>query len=264
MTMRLAAALLLTAIQAIPLSVLTAEAAAAETVTLVADEWCPYNCAPGSRREGYMIEIARMALEPAGIAVEYATMPWNRALSEVRSGTRSGAVGAVASEYPSAVYPKLPLGRSGNVLAMKRSAAAGFSYGGIDSLAKLRLGGIQGYSYDSGPIDAYIAKPTGAVELLAGADSQRQNLRKLEAGRIDAVIDNEYVLRLLLSESSPAPDLVLVPVGEASDISIAFSEAKLSESRRYADLIDAALDRARKSGSLATLLAKYGVADWAN
>ena len=40
-------------------------AATAETVTLRADVWCPFNCEPDAASPGYMIEIAKAALEPA-------------------------------------------------------------------------------------------------------------------------------------------------------------------------------------------------------
>lgn len=240
---------------------LSAAPSLAETVTLVADEWCPYNCAPDSDRQGYLIEIARRALEPAGITVEYQTIPWKRAVAEVKVGTFNGAVGAIPGDYPTAVFPKEPMGYSGNVLAMLPAKAAGFHYIGPESLKGLRLGGAQGYSYDNGPIDAYIAAAGPAVELLAGGEVQSQNLRKLLAGRVDAFIDDNYVMRMTISEMQPKPELVLVPVGEPSVVSIGFSEAK-PESRHYADLIDAYMLKARASGELAALLARYGVEDW--
>ena len=36
-------------------------AANAETINIVSDEWCPYNCEPGSDRPGFGIEIAMEA-----------------------------------------------------------------------------------------------------------------------------------------------------------------------------------------------------------
>lgn len=43
----------------------------ADVVTLRADQWCPYNCVPGSDRPGYMIEIAREVFGRAGHQIDY-------------------------------------------------------------------------------------------------------------------------------------------------------------------------------------------------
>lgn len=245
-------------------ALLSAASVHAETVVLAADEWCPYNCSPNDPRPGYMIEIARKALESAGHQVKYVVMPWSRALAETRAGRIDGAVGATEAEYPSAVYPSVPLGLSGNALAMRPERAAGFRFEGVASLKTLKIGGAQNYSYDEGPIDEYFASAaaSGMVELLSGSEIQSQNLRKLLAGRVDAVIDDGNVLRLAITEMQPRPEIVLVPVDEPGPLSIAFSEAKPS-SRQYADLITRTLAEMRKSGALAELLAHYNLRDWA-
>ena len=37
-----------------------------DEIILVADEWCPYNCTPGENKQGYIVEIAKHALESEG------------------------------------------------------------------------------------------------------------------------------------------------------------------------------------------------------
>lgn len=239
-------------------------AARADIVTVAADEWCPYNCAPGAAKPGYMIEILRLALEPAGHKVEYTVVPWSRALAEAKGGRIDAAVGATASEYPTAVFPAESLGNSVTVLAMSPERAASFRYTGPDSLQALKIGGAQNYSYDDGPIDAYLAKAVsaGRAELLSGTEIQSQNLRKLLAGRIDAVIDNENVLRLAIAEIQPKPSISIVPIGEASAVSIAFSELR-PNAKALADRVDATVRELRASGKMAELLARYNLNDWA-
>lgn len=51
------------------------QCARAETITIVADPWCPYNCEPGSDEPGFMVEIARRVFAEAGIEVRYETVP---------------------------------------------------------------------------------------------------------------------------------------------------------------------------------------------
>lgn len=47
----------------------------ADVITLVADEWCPYNCTPDTDHPGFMIEIAQYAFEHAGHTIVYTTIP---------------------------------------------------------------------------------------------------------------------------------------------------------------------------------------------
>jgi len=243
-----------------PLFIVLHSASAADVVKLAADEWCPYNCAPDGDRQGYIVEIAREALKPAGLTVEYSTMPWKRALLDVREGRLNGALGAQVGEAEG-LFPQEPLGAGRNILAMLPDRAAAFTWTGIDSLKALRLGGAQGYAYDQGPIDAYIAGAGKAVELLSGTEIQSQNLRKLLAGRVDAVIEDENVMRMTISEMQPKPDVRMVAIGEAAFISVAFSAA-IPDSKKHVELIDDYIVKARADGRLRTLLAKYGLEDW--
>lgn len=51
--------------------------AAGETdrrLVVAADEWCPYNCMPGSERPGYLIEVLQSVYGKLGITVEYRVM----------------------------------------------------------------------------------------------------------------------------------------------------------------------------------------------
>jgi len=243
-----------------PLFVALHSVSAAEVVKLAADEWCPYNCAPDGDRPGYMVEIVREALKPAGVTVEYSTMPWKRALLDMREGRLNGAVGAQVGEAEG-LFPKEPLGAGRNILAMLPEKAASLTWTGVESLKSLRLGGAQGYAYDQGPIDAYIAGAGKTVELLSGTEIQSQNLRKLLAGRIDAVIEDENVMRMTISEMQPKPDVRIVVIGEAASVSVAFSGA-IPDSKKHVDLIDDYVVKARADGRLKTLLAKYGLEDW--
>lgn len=46
-------------ILAVSIFSLSTQVKAEEVITLVADEWCPYNCVPNSEKPGYAIEIAQ-------------------------------------------------------------------------------------------------------------------------------------------------------------------------------------------------------------
>lgn len=233
----------------------------ADTVTIAADEWCPYNCVPGSDKPGYMVEIAAYALGKAGHEVRYIISPWNRVLTEVVAGRVDGAIGASQDEIPEAIFPKQSLGVHKNVLAMLAERALAFEYTGVESLEGIRIGAVQGYTYQE-DIDPYLASAKSpAVQLIAGTEVQSQNIRKLLAGRIDAVLANEAVIKLALADLQPRPNITLVPLGEDDDIGIGFTPVD-GRGQVYADLIDAGLTELRESGQLADILAKYGLEDW--
>lgn len=237
--------------------------ARAETLEIAADEWCPYNCDPKSDRPGYMVEIAKRVFGDAGIEVRYSVMPWARALAETRAGRIAGAIGASPEEYPEAVYTAEPLGYNVTVLGMLPQTAHGFAFKSVESLAPLRIGGALNYSYDGGPIDAYLTSDAakGKVDLLSGNELQSQNLRKLLAGRIDAVIENQNVLSLAIADIQPRPQIELVPISDTSPLYIAFSRG-IGDAPRYAKLLDDGVAALRASGELAALLARYNLTDW--
>ena len=66
----------------------------ADTWSIRADSWCPYNCEPSDNHSGYMIEIIELAAKSAGHKVDYKIVPWSRALVDVRLGQINGVVGA--------------------------------------------------------------------------------------------------------------------------------------------------------------------------
>lgn len=235
--------------------------AQSQTVTLAADEWCPYNCAPGAAKPGYMLEIAERAFAKRGLKVNYVVMPWTKALLDAQAGKIDGVIGASRSELKNGVFPRVAQGRSETVLAMH--ADSPFVYTGPASLRGLRIAAAKDYAYDQGPIDAYFASKEAKdkVEFAWGEEVQSQNIRKLLTKRVDAWIENRAVAMMTIAEISPLPHLKLTPVGAAEPVFIAFSSAK-ADANLWAGLIAAETLHLRKSGELGQILIKYNLRDW--
>jgi polar amino acid transport system substrate-binding protein len=49
--------------------------ALAQTITLAADEWPPFNTRLNNKGEGYLVDVARKVFEPQGYTVIYENMP---------------------------------------------------------------------------------------------------------------------------------------------------------------------------------------------
>ncbi|HYE52525.1 MAG TPA: transporter substrate-binding domain-containing protein [Azospirillaceae bacterium] len=237
-------------------------AAAADTVTLRADNWCPYNCEPGSERPGYMVEVAKAVFEPLGHTVDYKTMPWTQALEEAREGRHAGVIGAIPDDAPGFVFGAEPLGQSTNVVAVRKGY--GFAYKGVDSLKGHRLAAVQDYAY-APDLDAYIAEHAGkggAVTLSSGDDVTADNLRKLLASQADLVLDEKNVLDYTAVQAGLEDVVQTVPLGSSAPLFIAFSP-KHPKAKELAAALDAGVKEMRKSGKLAEILKRYGLKDWA-
>lgn len=230
--------------------------ALADTVRLEADPWCPHTCAAGPH-PGYMVDIAREALALAGHRVEYRTVPWTRAKQDVRDGKADGAVGFLLAEAEGYGVHKVPLGRQGNAVVVR--ADDPFVFSGLESLRGRIIGSIQEYSYSTA-IDGWLATHRAQVHALGGEDALERNLKKLLAGRVDVVVEDEAVLR---GKLGGGVDRVRIAGHMAGgDLFIAFTPAS-ARGEAFANALDAGIVQLRASGRLAQILAAYGLTDWA-
>lgn len=248
--------LLLCALASVPLA---AGNAHADTVTIRADHWYPMNGTPGAEMPGFMIEIAQQALAKAGHTVDYALMPWERALYSAQKGQIDCVVGAYKSDAPDLLFPENSQGVDTVAAYVKKGDP--WRYSTVDSLKKIKLGAISGYGYGDN-IDAYIEQNPKLVQLTVGETALDQNIKKLTAGRIDVLIESPAVFDAKLKELKLEDQFV--QAGTLSDIEnlyIACSPVKES-SKTYVKLISDGTEDLRKSGELTKILVKYGLKDW--
>ena len=236
----------------------------ADTITIVADPWCPYNCEPESDAPGFMVEIARRVFAEVGIEVRYETLPWVRALQATEAGEYNGAIGASRYEASGFVFPDIEQGRMRNGFWVVRESD--WHFHGIESLTDINLATLAGYSY--GPqVEEYLNDPANAqrVTQLYGSTPLQNGLNMLQRGRIDALLEDEYVFRYEVKQRNEVDHYRLAGrVGLDplfSDVYIAFSPA-LTSSERYARILGEGMARLRASGELDKILARYGVSDW--
>lgn len=240
---------------------MTATAGAAE-VRLRADSWCPYNCEPGER-PGYLIEIAKAALEPAGHKVDYALMSWTDVLAATQAGTVTGAVGAIQDEAPDLIYPTVNLGLSRPTLVIRKGKETkDFKVENLNSLKAIRFGSIKDYFYST-EVNAFIDANKGSPNLVqvSGDNVTEDLINLLIDGKIDALVEDSNVVDFLLESKGYRNLFNYHALGQQSGVSIGFSP-KDPNSATYVKLIDAKLLELRKGGKLAGILAKYGVKDW--
>lgn len=233
-------------------------ASAGEAIRLRADAWCPYNCAPDADKPGYMVEIARVLFTDGG--VDYQLMPWTRAVEEAREGKVDAVAGATAEDAAGLSFGKQALGASQTVIITRRGDP--WRYAGPASLAGRKLAAVRDYSYGD-ELDAYIKaheKDGGRLELVSGDDVTDQNLKKLLAGRVDAVVEDRNVAEFALVAQGMEGLVEQQPVGPAEPLYLAFAPGPAGIER--AAKLDAGIQALRQSGELGRILARYGLSDW--
>lgn len=242
--------------------------AGADTISLRADIWPPYNATPGSDKPGYIVEIATEIWNNEGHQVDYSTIPWERAITEARTGNVDCILGALPDEVPDFVFHSLPLGLDQSTFYTR--SANHWTYHAPAQLDDIRLGVIGGYSYDQGVVDEHIASairegaPGSLVQLMKGDNALEKNLQKLLSGRIDAIVGSatvvNYTVATLGMEGAVRP---AGNIGVADNLYIACSPATRVESEQYTRQLDEGISRMRESGRLAEILERYGLHDWA-
>ncbi|MBI5162357.1 MAG: transporter substrate-binding domain-containing protein [Magnetospirillum sp.] len=233
--------------------------AAADTVVLLADPWCPHTCAAGSGPAGYMVDIAREALATPGHTVIYKNTAWARAMKEVKSGKADGAVGSLREEGRAAqlVVPAEPLGRQVNAFVVR--ADDPWVLNGLGSLKGRVVATILDYSY-SPDIDGWLAARHTTVEPLGGENALERNLKKLLQRRSDVVVDDLAVLQRKMTSGAVAGVRVAgtLPGG---DLFVALTPVG-GRGERLGKALDQGVATLRASGRLKQILAAYDVKDW--
>ena len=241
---------------------LTSLTAAAETITIVADEWPPFNAKPDSDAEGYMVDIARAVFEAKGISVEYRNVPWKRAIVGTKAGKYTGAIGASKNDAEGFIFPEEKLAR--NVLAFYVKKGNPWRFRGLESIKEIHLGTIGGYDYRRW-LSEYIqanSEKQDKVQVITGDVPLQRNINKLLAGRIDVVVDNEASIRWVAKRLGVLDEIKAAGYGqEPSYCYIAFSPG-LPQSLKYAKLLSDGIVELRANGNLQKILDKYGLLDW--
>jgi polar amino acid transport system substrate-binding protein len=235
-----------------------------KTITIVADEWCPYNCKPDDERPGFMIEIAKEVFEKEGYKVVYQTMPWDQAIEKTRNGDFNAIVGASSSDAPDFVFPHIEQGWMQTQFFVRKGTK--WRYLGRDSLSQVKIGVAAAYTY--GPaVDAYIKRHQNdpARLLVASGESVLQdNVERLLSEKIDAMLEDTHVMNYYLSQNKLTGKVNVagrLPVSDQNNIYIAFSPQKAA-SRRYAKILNDGMQKLRESGELKKILSHYAIQDW--
>ena len=234
----------------------------ADTITLVADEWCPINCEPGSEMPGYAIEVAQFVFGKAGHEIVYQNLNWSKSIEDARKGLYGGIVGAAKDEAEDFVFPRNTIGASANSFFV--AAGSSWSYKDLGSLENVCVAAIKSYEYGE-ELAVYFEKNKNdpkKVQFVSGDNPLEKNFKKLEGGRVDVVVEDRPVGDFTIKEMGLTGKIkVAGNDGDFTDFYIAFSPAN-PKSGEYAEILSKGLDDLRASGKLNEILSRYGMTDW--
>lgn len=241
-----------------------AAVASADDIRIRADPWLPYSGGSEMNPPGYMVEMAIAIAKAHGHTVQYRTMPWANALEMVRAGSADCVVGAYRSDAEDFEFPKAGWGPSGNVFW--GLAENPWRFTGVDSLADVRIGVIEEYSYGD-ELDEYIkahADDQARLEIVPAVGRGIVRLMaRLIGKRIDTFIEDRSVLAYAVEQAKMDPARI-ISLGQAGDVESVYIACTPADprGRAYADLFDQGTAQLRASGKLAEILSRYNLKDW--
>lgn len=149
---------------------------------LTANYWEPYTGAD-LPRQGIASEIVATALERAGYAVEISFMPWSRALASAYLKRSDGvvAVWSTSQRRAKLVYSDSYLSNDLFLFCTRPQLCSEASFSAHPAM---RIGVGRDYDYS----DDFLSRYGNALKPV---DRLRQNLLKLQLGRIDMVLEDQ-------------------------------------------------------------------------
>jgi len=233
----------------------------ADTITITADEWCPYNCSQDAKDRGFLVDIFTYIFEKAGHQVEYTVATsYEQAIKDVREHKIDAIIGSTHEETPDFIFPAIPLAYSYDVIITKKSST--WRYTSEKSLNQVCLGVIKNYAYDEG-ITEHINKNqhnSKKVQMVSGNNALAYNLRKLRYKKITALIDDQLLIRYHYAQRKEPFPFKIAHKLETYPLYISFSP-KDYKSKAHAQLLSKGIKELQGSEVLTKILKKYGLSE---
>ena len=236
--------------------------AQAKTLTVVSDEWCPYIC-DDRVLPGFLVEIVNEIARDNDLKVKFTLMPLARALNLAKKG-RVDILLALTSQHIAELQlqqSQLSFGGLYNDFYVRAGNPWRFQ-----SIAQLSatlkdnaiLGTINGYQYGE-QLNQLLRKNTAHVFPASGNSPLAKQLKMLQMGRLDILLDSRFTVQYQLSTLTKSSIIYAGSQGGFTPLFLGFSPLL---SKEKVQLFDDGLITLRQSGKLDTILAKYALTDW--
>jgi polar amino acid transport system substrate-binding protein len=232
----------------------------ADTITIVGDSWCPYNCT-SLEKPGFLIKLAETIFEKSGHTIEYSIVPWKRAKLGIINGIYDGIVGMTKNETTEKLYAFATLEMAESRFCFYAANDSQWQYTGIPSLENIKLGMIHGYGYgaESTPLEKYLKKNinTNSVQAVSGDHPLTQLIKMVLLDRLSVIVEDSTVMDHDLVQMDCQSKLKKVGCLENVDkIHIAFS-VKNPQSHQYTQILSDGIKELKKTGEYDRIVDSY-------
>ena len=237
------------------MSVFASEKQEAETVLLLADDWCPYSCIDGLK-PGIGIEIGQRIFEQLGFRVEHRIMDWEQASQLTMERPLAVLVGTGISESPELVFPNYHF--SYTLLCFVHTTTSKY-YEVASDFNNKRLGAVTGYNY--GQAFGKTLAQLYRNKQLDYFDNTDQLVAALTAGQIDVIIDDKNVIMHKLREAGKVSAYRFDSCSR-SKLRFAFSPQTAASHSDLAEQLDKAQVKLLKEGGVKSIHRDYGIENY--
>ncbi len=240
---------------------LSSLANAGQVITFRSDNWMPMNGDPSADKPGFLVELARAIYEPEGIKVDYAVMPYERSIQQVRAGKADCLMGAYRTDAPDFIFPHRPWAYDHSMFYVRSDDPWRYE-GNLNSLLDRNVGMILGYTFGD-EFEVFVEPHKGKqFQYMGGQSPLLNNIRKLISGRLDTILEGQATIEW--QQKQLAAQKKIIPAGELyppEPLYIACGPKHI-RSQRFVNLADKRILLLRSSGKLQELLDRYGLPHW--
>ena len=252
---------LLAILLAVPFS---AYAEQPKLLTVVADTYCPYNCAEGAKPEGLILDITREVFEPKGYQIRYRVVPWTRALKMVKDGQADIALGSPPEEAEThgLIKGHEPVGYATDCVYVHANNPLKYNNRADDLNSLKSVGTVTDFQYYE-QFGEWLQRPENKSKNIParGETASQTNLIHLASGRLDGVFETSAVMDYLIMQQKAESKVRVAGCQKQQSVFNLFSPAR-SDAAQLAAELDEGISVLEKNGRIAKILSRYGVHDW--
>lgn len=243
---------------------LLASAEPSKVLTVVADTYCPYNCAAGTIPEGLILDLTREVFEPKGYQVRYKVVPWTRALKMVKDGQADIALGSPPEEAEThgLIKGKEAIAYSTDCVYVHADNPLKFNNRADDLNSLNKVGTVVDFQYYE-QFDEWLKRPENMKKNFPsrGETASQTNLIHLAHGRLDGVIETSAVMDYLIMQQKFERKVRVAGCQSQQQVFNLFSP-KRKDAQQLAAELDSGILALEKSGKIKEILARYGIHGW--
>ena len=225
-------------------------------VKIQSDRWMPLNGTPQEHPPGYAIELMVEVFTDSD-TVTYTLEPWTDSIENTAKGKADAVIGTAKDEAPSLLFPQEAIARIDYGLWAKTGSPFQYSEA---SLGKARIGVIKGYTYWPA-LDKLIENKAANIVVFGGDNPLEDAINALAKDEIELLPESRPVFAWAIKEQERnLANFTSKFDHDGGLIYVAFT--KSDRGKALAARWDAGIAALRKDGTLARILARYGVTDW--